>query len=117
MDKKPTKLHILFFVFLLSIICFSYAKFIIFKDYYIKIEVPCNPETENCFVFDCDKESDDCKKFDYYKLIKKKAYSFPQCNQDLSNCSYMECNKDVCEEIFCDESNVSEGEHCNKDEK
>jgi hypothetical protein len=113
MDKKQTKIYILFFVFLLSVVCFSYAKFIIFKDYYIKIEVPCNPDIENCFVSEC-KEDDDCKELNYYKLIKKKAYSFPSCNQDSLDCSYAECNKDVCEEIFCNESIVPEGEHCNK---
>lgn len=119
MDKKSKKFFIIFFVFIFIMVFLSFLKYFVFKDYYIKMKVPCDISIENCFVSECSIDDEECatngnKRVNTYKWIKKKAFSFPSCNPTLLNCPSIDCNESDCEEIFCNEDDVSEGEHCSE---
>ncbi len=124
MDKKSRIFFIIFFSVIALAIGMAYCKYFIIRDYYIQAEADCDPETENCFVYVCDPESDEeCpeaedERTSYYKLISKKAYLIPSCDPNDEECNALEClpGQD-CKEILCDETNVPEGEECNDPEK
>ncbi|BFT95028.1 MAG: hypothetical protein MNSN_05390 [Minisyncoccus archaeiphilus] len=116
-DKKSKILFIGFLVFTLLIVMFSFYKYKIVNDYYIKIRVGCNPSFESCFVAQCDEGYQDCsnsskEKLLYYKLLNIKAFNIPKCYQDGS-CLWINCDggKD-CYELLCNPENPLEGEIC-----
>jgi hypothetical protein len=117
LDKKSKVFFVIFFIFISFMIFLSYLKYFVFKDYYIKMKVFCDYHVDRCFVSECAEDDTECfhngnKRINSYKWIKKKAFSFPSCDPDLTDCSSIVCDKPDCEEIFCSEDALSEGEHC-----
>lgn len=101
----------------------SFYKYVIQMDYYLQIQTECDPAKEKCFVTECSPDEDsscpenESERRSYYKLIMKKAYLAPDCDPKDEQCPKVTCGNDkTCEEIFCDETNVSDGETCNDPE-
>lgn len=111
MDKKTKVFFIIFFGIIVVVAGISFYKYIILRNYYITIDVPCDPAQEQCFKEECDPESaDGCPKdavngATYYKLIKKKAYAVPACDPNNPDCPPLACFAgEDCLEILCDEA-------------
>lgn len=105
MDKKSKVLFFVLFFAVLTAVGLSFYKYVIKMDYYLKIQVDCNPAKERCFT--AEEET-------YYKIIMKKAYLIPDCDPEDAQCPSINCeNDEICQEVFCDEGNVSAGETCN----
>lgn len=120
MDKKSKAFLVFFFVFACVVISVSFYRFYVLKDYAIKSEVECDPETEACFVSECDPNADtECpenpdERLNYYKLIEKKASALPVCDPNDPNCPPIACQEgEDCREILCDETTQSEDVRCN----
>lgn len=120
MDKKSKIFFAVFFALIFIAAGFSFYKFYVLKDYYVKIEADCDPATERCFVYECDEEADgECpadpkERVSYYKLIEKKAYAIPLCDPNSEDCPPLACEpEEDCAEIICDEAAEAEGEICN----
>jgi hypothetical protein len=109
------------FILLIAIflsVAIAYYRIIILKDYYIKMETTCSPETERCFVRPCDPSGEECQEKNegrtHYKIIEIKASRIPECKENTENCLPVSCsNNNDCIEILCDVKNVPEGETCN----
>ncbi len=120
MDKKSKIFFAIFFSVAFIVIVISFFKFFILKDYYIKSEVDCDPETEKCFIYECDPAEDsECsenldERISYYKLIEKKANTLPLCDSNDIDCPAITCQAgEDCQEFLCDESTKTEDEQCN----
>ena len=82
----------------------------VLRDYSIITTTTCDPESESCFVYEC--EEPDCIE-ESYKYIEKKAYDFNTCNPYEQECPAEECSAELgCSEILCSEDVLSEGERC-----
>ncbi|KKQ27374.1 MAG: hypothetical protein US42_C0010G0021 [Candidatus Magasanikbacteria bacterium GW2011_GWC2_37_14] len=119
MDKKSKVFFLVFFSLIFFAIAFSFYNYYLIKNYYITIESECNPKNESCFIFICDPvEDSECpeneeERASYYKLIKEKASMVPLCDTASELCPPVICEKgEDCEEIFCDESSLADGEEC-----
>ncbi|MEK7172661.1 MAG: hypothetical protein AAB723_01460 [Patescibacteria group bacterium] len=108
MDKKSKIFFIVFFVIVLAATGASFYKYFILKDYYIKVEVECDPEQEQCFMLE-----DEAVATTYYKIIKKKALDLPLCEADSPDCPPLACQAgEDCQEIFCDQATETEETPC-----
>jgi hypothetical protein len=123
MDKKSKILFIIFFAAIFISVIFTFYRIFILKDYYIRMEMSCDPAEEKCFVRTCDPDSDsECpadvnERTDYYKIIEKKAIAIPDCKSENNECPEINCIGDSdCLEILCDKDTVIEGETCNDPE-
>jgi hypothetical protein len=124
MDKKSKIFFAIFFSVAFIIIAMSFFKFFVLKDYYIKSEADCDPETEKCFIYECDPTVDtECsenpdERISYYKLIEKKAYALPLCDSSSSDCPSITCQAgEDCKEFLCDEATKTQDEQCNNPEE
>lgn len=116
MDKKSKIFFQVFFFLVVVSIGVSYYKFVVIKDYAIRFQAECNPETEACFVDTCDPEAEECigdveQDISYYKIIQRKAYRMPLCDPNEEYCQRaMVCqkNEEDCEVIFCSDEAVEE---------
>jgi hypothetical protein len=124
MDKKSKIFFVVFFSIAFIVISISFYKFYVLKDYYIKSEVECDPETEKCFIYECDPTADsECpenpdERVSYYKLIEKKAYALPLCDSSSSDCLPIACQAgEDCSEFLCDETTKAKEEQCNDPEE
>lgn len=98
------------------------------KDYIISSQVDCDPYAENCFIWECDPDSDvegeACTgdpEMDiwYYKIADRVAANIPLCdpNED-ETCLPFECDIDEadCGETLCDDVTKEEqGAECSGD--
>lgn len=123
MDKKSKIFFVVFFGVIILITVFSFVKYFVLKDYYIKVEVDCDPQKESCFVYVCDPQEDsECpvnpeERTSYYKFIDKKAKSIPLCSIDDIDCPVLVCSpEEDCQEIVCGSDTVAEGEECSNPE-
>ena len=108
MDKKSKIFFTVFFLVALGAAGVSFFKFIIRKDYYIRVEVPCDSSKEKCFINEG--EGTDVS---YYKLVEKKAYAIPLCDPAGSDCPPLSCQPgEDCREIFCDQTTKSQDQTC-----
>lgn len=108
-DKKIKRFFQGFLILFFVIASFSFYKYFIAKDYYVRIEVPCDREKEICFIYDCEAQGDECiagEEVYYYKILKKKASKIPLCdpvdpycsaNDCVAgmDCTIIECNPDI----------------------
>lgn len=89
----------------------SYTRYIFAKDYYFYIEAPCDPQSQSCFVRDCD---DYCPPngLDTYRSFYIKAEDFIHCaeNSCANICLESETSK-LCGEVICDTEN---GDECSE---
>jgi len=123
MDKKNKIFFIVLFALIFGSIGATYLRIVVFKNYIVEAQADCDPETEKCFVWECDPNSteegeactgDEENDIWYYQLIRRKAYNVPLCNPDEDeSCLPMECDaltEDDCEIVFCDEETKIEQE-------
>lgn len=129
MDKK-TKIFLLIFVLLIiGSVSFTYYKIIIQKDYVVEAQVDCDPESEACFIWECDPDSDDeweaCTgdpetDIWYYKIARRNASQIPLCDPETDEeCDLWACEIEEadCEEILCSQKDEEVGEVCNNPEQ
>jgi len=105
------------------VVSFTFYKYYILEDYYIIAETDCAPDSEKCFIHECDPALDsECPeavadRVSYYKLIKKKAYNMPSCDGS-AGCESLSCGQgEDCAEIICDESTKNNEDVCNYQNK
>lgn len=117
---KKIFIVIVFFLVAYAVVGVGYYRFYVLRDYDITGHADCNPETEKCFVSECDPALDEecpddpAKQVGYYKLIKIGANLLPFCTPGENGCPALVCHPgENCREIFCDSSNVPEEESCN----
>jgi len=110
MDKKTKTIFKIGLVLILLTIVITYYNIFIRHNYFVDIEVSCDPSLEFCFVGDCDSSVDDtCINNKYsYKLIEKKAYSAMQCQEGDEDCLSCKENETKCKVINCDPKNNDE---------
>ena len=81
----------------------NYYKYVYAKSYKFVVEQPCDPNTEQCFVRDCEKNPDSCPPngLSHYKKAYVKAANFSKCE---NNSCQKECNAKQfnCKPIACD---------------
>lgn len=113
MDKKSKILAFVLTLFLCISIGAKYYKFAVAEDFYISMELECDTQTESCFVWDCDIESDECDQTPY-KYIWKHAANVPHCQPLEEECEELVCetDEDSCEIIYCSEDTLGEEEFC-----
>ena len=115
MDKKNKLFFAVMTILIAGSIFFTYWRIVIRKDYIIEMQADCDPETEKCFVWECDPESkeegevcvgDEEKDIWYYKIVRNKAFNIPYCDpEEDESCDPYSCEgfEGDCEEIFCNE--------------
>ena len=111
MRKRDIILIIIFSLFFTVSIGAKYYKFFTQNNYDLLLETSCEPESESCFVYECNyPEDEECEP---YKYIEIKAYDFIQ--NDLEDEEYgLQCT-DVdapCTVIQCSPEETIEGETC-----
>jgi hypothetical protein len=100
---------------LVTTVAVSYYKYILLQDFMIYAQVECNPESEECFIFQCSPDDDaECsfneeEQFTYYKIIYKPAYDIPSCNTLNEECEELSCDtyESKCEVIYCSDETMS----------
>ena len=130
MDKKSKILLSLLGLAIIISVGATYWRIMMKKDYIISSQVDCDPTIEKCFIWECDStlaagEDGACtgdpeEDSWYYKIAERKAYNIPLCDPDKDeNCQPFLCEEGEkdCQEIFCDTTNVKEGESCNDPEE
>lgn len=123
MDKKTKIFFVSFFALVAIVVTVTFCKYFILKDYYIEAEADCDPESEACFIWNCDPmstvEGEKCTgdpetDIWYYKKIKKKAFEIPLCDPNDENCEALICHpNEECTETLCNADNVGEDQECN----
>jgi len=116
---------------ILGSVAVTYWRYIVKRDYIVQAQTDCDPETENCFIWECDPESDadgeKCtgdpeKDIWYYKIIRRNAMRIPDCpaspaggDPEDENCMALVCDEGEpeCSEELCTAESVPEGESCN----
>ena len=127
MDKKSKIFFAVFFLLIAVSVAATYYRYIIKRDCIVHAEVDCDPETEACFIWECDPESEEegeaCtgdpdEDIWYYKIIKKNAQNIPLCDPNEEECEELSCEpgEEDCEEILCSEGELEEGEVCSDPE-
>lgn len=112
LDKRLSIL-IIFFFSILTISCvLIYYRVFIAQDYLISAQVPCDPNTESCFVYVCDPQVEECGDFseeEYYKIIYKEAKNIAPCDIGATEClNKLACstNEQGCLYEVCDTNNT-----------
>ena len=98
---------------ILMILVFAYTayKFLLKKDYLLYAQVSCNPVTESCFVYECDPEVEECEEdTSYFKVIYKKAYLAPTCDNEDTECPELSCEigEENCDVVYCSEEDLED---------
>lgn len=113
------------FVFLVAgSVAAAFRRYMVRNDYVVQTQVECDPESEACFVWECDMESleegEKCtgnpdEDVWYYKLVRKNAQNIPFCDPNKEECEEISCKEGEtgCSEEFCTPENVPDGENCN----
>jgi len=130
MDKKSKIFFIVFFLLIIGSIVATYWRIVVKKDYIIEAQTDCDPETEECFIWECDPNSNEegeaCvedpeENIWYYKVVQRKANKIPDYDPEKDeNCEPWICEPEEkdCKEILCDEETAIEQEaECNDPEE
>ncbi len=106
----------------------TYWRYIVKADYIIQAQVDCDPETDACFIWECDPESleewERCTGIPdediwYYKIVRRNAKNMSNCDPQDEECDAFACQpgESECEEIFCAPEDESTGELCSDPEQ
>lgn len=128
LDRKSKVFFIVLALLIVGSIVVTYYKYMVKRDYIIQAATDCDPESEACFVWECDPEStvagEECtgvadNDIWYYKNIERNASRMPLCDPNDENCDALVCkeNEPDCLEVLCTPENVPEGESCNNPEQ
>lgn len=110
----------LFFLIFISV-GITYYRYVVQLDYFVLLQVSCDPTVESCFFYECDPKAEDTECFEdpaeeahYYKKIEKKAYALKTCVENLEGCVEATCKEgeENCIEIQCDISLEESGGVC-----
>lgn len=107
-----TKSKILFWVVATLIvlsISASYYRYMVLHDYIVEAQIDCDPQLENCFVWQCDIEIDgECSEDPeqniwYYKYLYRNAKNIPLCDPADEQCTALTCpdGEAECEYVTC----------------
>ncbi len=120
MDKKSKIFFIIFGLLIAVMIGATYWRIMVKKDYVVEAQTDCDPYVEQCFLWECDPESDvDGEKCTgdpeedswYFQVIKRNASRIPLCDSATDeNCEALVCgeNEPECEYEFCTEENMED---------
>lgn len=116
---------LIFFLVAATSVAATFYRIFIARDYFVLMETVCDPSASACFARDiCETEDGMCAEGDvpveteYYKIVERKAFSFPEvcATGSLENelCADVSCRpgEDECSETFCSEEIVPGGETC-----
>jgi hypothetical protein len=128
LDRKSKIFFAVLALLIAGSVVITYYKYIVKRDYIIQAATDCDPESEACFVWECDPESlvkgEACTGVPdndiwYYKNIERNASRMPLCDPNDENCDALVCgeNEPDCREVLCNSENVPEGEVCNNPEQ
>ena len=120
MDKKSKIFFLVFFLLIVGSIGVTYYRYVVVRDYMIQAEAPCDPYTEQCFVYTCDPVAEECsgdpaEDTSYYKMITRNAKNIPLCDPNDEDCDALTCPEGEADCILtlCDSTTAAEGEVCN----
>lgn len=128
LDRKSKILFIILGLLIIGSIVATYWRYMVQRDYIIQSQIDCDPETQNCFIWQCDpmslEEGEACTGVPdndiwYYKNFSRNAMNIPDCDPKDENCAAYICEegeKDCAEEL-CALENVPEGKECNDPEQ
>lgn len=117
MDKKSRYLLYLLIILLVGSAIYKFYKFVIERDFIITAEISCDPEVENCFIWDCDIADEECDQSPY-KYITKNAKNAPLCDPYTDEgCEELFCSPGEadCEITICSEDELGDEEICSAD--
>jgi len=87
----------------------AYTKFIYANDYQFRIEAPCDPETESCFVRDCE-EYCPPNGLEVFSVFEISAADYEKCTTNsCENVCQSVVGDELCLQVSCDEEN---GDDC-----
>jgi len=123
LDKKSKILFAVIGLLVVGSIAVTFWRYMVKRDYIIESQTDCDPETENCFIWECDpdslEEGEQCigvpeEDIWYYKLVRRNAKNIPLCDPNDENCDALTCpeGEEECEEVLCAPENVGDGEMC-----
>lgn len=94
-----------------------FSKFYILRDYTLRSEVTCDPQSEVCFVRPCQEECGTDAEPEYYKIQMVHASDVVLCDPHIEECPEILCESVAsCVELFCTEDSVPEQESCSAPE-
>ena len=114
MEKKSKIFFIIFGLLIIGSVFATYYRTVIAKNYPVEAQKDCDPETQKCFIGQCDPastvEGEACtgdaeKDTWYYNLVERNASRVPLCDPADENCKALECgdNEPNCKYIYCDD--------------
>lgn len=92
---------------------YTYWKIFVARDYQIEVQVPCDQDTENCFL-----RTEEDGATTTYKLLNRNASRIPACDPATDNtCRALLCesNEPDCTITTCSSDNLPDGETCSQD--
>ncbi len=118
--KVDINFSVVFLIVFLTVLSSCY-RYVFALDYTIEYQVPCNPEERNCFVKECDPDSEECtgdsvEDTSYFQIIKRNAAYTPICNVNDercnietcvsvdSECVILECDSNADSDIVCSDA-------------
>lgn len=127
-DQKYKILFVVIGILVAGSVAATFWRYIVKRDYVIQSQIDCDPETEECFVWECDPQSTEegeaCTGVPdndiwYYKIFSRNAKNIPDCDPSDENCLAYICEEGEkdCSEELCTPENVPEGEECNNPEQ
>ncbi|MDI6777844.1 MAG: hypothetical protein QMD77_01520 [Patescibacteria group bacterium] len=127
-DEKSKILFAVLAILIVGAVAVTFWRYIVKRDYIIQAQIDCDPETQNCFVWECDpmslEEGEQCtgnpdNDVWYYKIISRNAKNIPDCDPNDENCTAYVCGEGEkdCGYELCAPENVPEGEECNDPEQ
>lgn len=113
MDRKSKLISWIFFVVSSFVAVALFSKFYILRDYTLRSEVACDPQSEVCFVRPCLEECEADAEPEYYKIQMVHASDVVLCDPHVEECPEIHCQSIAsCVEFFCTEDIVPEEESC-----
>lgn len=93
-------------------IWYRFDQYVIQRNFVMVANAFCDPESEECFVMDCDPETDEECDATPYKKVSILASEAPACLQEHT-CETFSCDGlSSCEITTCDDESLEEGEAC-----
>jgi hypothetical protein len=128
LDLKSKILFVVLGLFIVGSVAATYWRYIVKHDYIVESQIDCDPETENCFIWQCDpmslEEGEACTGVPdddiwYYKIFSRNAMNIPDCDPEDEDCLAYVCGigEADCGEELCTPENVPDGEECNDPEQ
>jgi hypothetical protein len=120
MDKKSKIFFAVMGILIIASVGATYWRIMVKKDYIVEAQTDCDPYADECFIWECDPESDvegeACTgdpEMDswYFQVIRRNAANVPLCDPNIDEeCEALVCgeNEPECEYIFCTEENMEE---------